>query len=271
MALTTDAAGATERGRYRRDNEDAFLVSVDANLYAVVDGVGGRPDGHDAAELVIATLREQCRGEADIGVLDAALRAAHERLQATSRARGHDRNMAAVGTVAWLRPRADRVVVGHIGDSRLFILDAQGVGEQVTEDEIEDSHWDSGPRAVGGNGVRRALGVEDQPGVTLDDMVEELALPPDRVLVLVTDGVSEQLSRAQICAVVAATRTSAECVGAVMAAVEQGEAANGRGDNASVVVVRQSRSGAGLRRVAMAFGLVLGIGGLLWAAYRSSP
>ena len=49
MAGRIDAAGATDPGRVRAENEDRFYIDVERGIYLVVDGVGGHAAGEVAA------------------------------------------------------------------------------------------------------------------------------------------------------------------------------------------------------------------------------
>ena len=50
------AIGATDVGRKRRHNEDAFLVMPEAGLFAVADGLGGHVSGELASRMAVDEL-----------------------------------------------------------------------------------------------------------------------------------------------------------------------------------------------------------------------
>ncbi|MCJ8518550.1 serine/threonine protein phosphatase PrpC [Pseudorhizobium tarimense] len=54
-----EAEAATRRGYSHAYNEDAYLVSVDAHVFAVADGMGGHRDGHRASNLVVSALAKK--------------------------------------------------------------------------------------------------------------------------------------------------------------------------------------------------------------------
>ena len=49
-------AVASDRGRVRLDNQDACLVAETQGLFAVADGMGGRPAGAEAARMIVQML-----------------------------------------------------------------------------------------------------------------------------------------------------------------------------------------------------------------------
>ena len=68
------AAGATDPGLQRDNNEDRFHVDASRGLFMVVDGVGGQAAGGEAAELALSMLR--ARLERETGPVDERVREA---------------------------------------------------------------------------------------------------------------------------------------------------------------------------------------------------
>ena len=56
------AAGATDPGLQRDNNEDRFHVDAARGLFMVIDGVGGQAAGGEAAELALSMLRARLEG-----------------------------------------------------------------------------------------------------------------------------------------------------------------------------------------------------------------
>ena len=130
------AAAATDIGRVRDGNEDAYLN--DAPLFAVADGMGGHQGGEVASRLALETLevlfkrgrgtprRPPPRGE-PCGVRS---------LQSRRRGRGMGTTLTAA--VA----EAGRLRLAHVGDSRAHLLRDGGL------------HADRGPHARPADGER---------------------------------------------------------------------------------------------------------------------
>lgn len=58
------AAGDTDTGKKRTNNEDSLLIDERAGLYAVADGIGGHSGGEVASSMAVETLLEIMKGHA---------------------------------------------------------------------------------------------------------------------------------------------------------------------------------------------------------------
>ncbi len=67
-------AGASDAGRVRRNNEDAWHVDGDRGIFLVVDGIGGQAAGEKAAEIAVERLR--ARLERQTGTTEQRIREA---------------------------------------------------------------------------------------------------------------------------------------------------------------------------------------------------
>ncbi len=168
------AFGATDVGRLRERNEDAFSVDEEVGCYLVADGLGGLPCGDVASRLARGAARGYLRrrraalvaGTAG-DVLGRAVGAAHRRILRAAIADPSLEGMATTLSVLWLVD-GGRGHVAHVGDSRVYRLGRGGLS-QLTEDhtvamdmvrsgeatieEAEQSFaWDLLTRTVGGHG-----------------------------------------------------------------------------------------------------------------------
>ena len=124
-------AGATDPGRKRRRNEDAYVIQPP--LFAVADGMGGAQAGEIAAQIAAAVLQdspERADGsgsERVVGLIQEANRRVYERA-------GADESLSGMGTTMTVALVEDDVVhIGHVGDSRAYLV-REGSVEQLTED-----------------------------------------------------------------------------------------------------------------------------------------
>jgi PPM family protein phosphatase len=123
-------AGASDTGRKRRRNEDAYVVAPP--LFAVADGMGGAQAGEVASKLAAAALEDTDPGalagsERVISLIQEANRRVYERSNADPSASG----MGTTMTVALVEGGV--VTFGHVGDSRAYLL-RDAAMEQLTED-----------------------------------------------------------------------------------------------------------------------------------------
>src|SRR6266571_1076768 len=123
-------ARASDTGRRRRRNEDAYVVAPP--LFAVADGMGGAQAGEVASKLAAAALEDTDPGalsgsERVISLIQEANRRVYERSNADPSASG----MGTTMTVALVEGSV--VTFGHVGDSRAYLA-RDGRLEQLTDD-----------------------------------------------------------------------------------------------------------------------------------------
>lgn len=234
---------ATDVGRVRRVNEDAYLALPP--VFVVADGMGGH-DGGDVASRTVVEELEALGGTAHDAAAGAeavrqALDRAQERVAAWSRDHGAQRGRASyAGTtaVAALLVRAEEGpawLVANLGDSRAYRL-LDGRLEQVSVDhslvqELVDAGTITAEQAAvhpERNVVTRAVGGAERGEV--DFFL--LPLPAGRLL-LCSDGVNGMLDHAELEGVLAGVADPRDCAERVVAAAVEA----GGEDNATAVVV----------------------------------
>ena len=235
-------AGASDPGRMRPNNEDAFHIDADRGIFLVVDGIGGHAAGERAAAIAVERVRarlERQTGTAEQRIREAITMANNEILHS---ARGNPdwRGMACVLTLVLLENGS--AVVGHVGDSRLYHIrrgeirkvthDHSPVGEREDNRELSEAEAMRHPRR---NEVFRDVGSEEHSPDD-QDFIEVIRIPfePEAALLLCSDGLSDQVASNDI-------RTAVEQHGgAPDAAVEELIAAANRAggkDNVTVVLI----------------------------------
>ena len=198
------AASATDQGRVRGNNEDAFLVDDDRALFAVADGMGGHRGGEVASHTAIEALRAAVANGTPLH--DAITRA---NLAVLARAAGDD-ELTGMGTTltAIVAIGGRQLLIGHVGDSRAYLLhngelhratdDHSLVEELVREGRLTPEQAESHPqRAI----VTRALGVDDDVDVdlyTLEvDAGDRVVLCSDGLTTMVRERDIERLARSE--------------------------------------------------------------------------
>lgn len=129
----------TDRGLNpkRAANEDRFLVLEERGLFLVADGVGGRRGGQVASQTVVDVFAETFAGPPKLDVrlaLEAAIVEANRRVFQKSIASADLEGMAT--TIVALAVDGRGVVIGHVGDSRLYRFEG-GLLSALTEDHSE--------------------------------------------------------------------------------------------------------------------------------------
>ena len=257
MAL--DYGFRSDAGRVRENNEDSVCFAPELNLFVLSDGMGGQASGEVASRLAAETIVARCResdesassagsangadGASEIperladGVR-AANRAVHQASQTSKELRG----MGATVVAVWFTK--ERVHVAHVGDSRAYRLRA-GQLEQLTQDHsfvAEQVRRGAMTEQEAGssnlqNVLTRALGVDDEVPVDVDG---QLLLEGDTIL-LCSDGLTRELSDAQIAAVLGEAGDAQDAAELLVALANQA----GGEDNITAVVVRNAPKAAG--------------------------
>lgn len=225
-ALLMRSAAATDRGRVRANNQDAFVERPDLGVWVVADGLGGHRDGEIAS-------REVCDALADLAPaaeFDRLVEAAVERIQQVN-AHLYRGSAGAVltercgSTVAALLARGARCAVLWAGDSRVYRWRAGHLERLTTDHSIGEPDPVTGRQEA--HAITRAVGVA--ASVAVDVACHELRAG-DR-FILCSDGLTRIVTDAQLQERLAMTDLPA-MVSALIALALDG----GGPDNVTVVV-----------------------------------
>ncbi|MGA2132464.1 MAG: protein phosphatase 2C domain-containing protein [Bryobacteraceae bacterium] len=242
VAVGWRAGVATDTGLVRASNEDRYWIDGDHGAFLVVDGVGGRAAGETAAETAVEAIRaELAQGEGSAeDRVRRAIAGANNRIYDLARDSESLRGMACVLTLALVD--ADAMVIGHVGDSRLYLIwnggirkltsDHSPVGEGEDSGELTEVQAMLHPRR---NEVFRDVGSRPHDAGD-DDFIEvrRCHFKPDAAFLLCSDGLSDLLPAASIRDIVERYDGDPEVV-----ARELVEAANeaGGSDNVTALLV----------------------------------
>lgn len=230
------AGGASDVGRVRNKNQDAWLIHD--HVYAVADGMGGHQGGEVAARIAVEVLEREIVGPTSESLVSAAHMAnatIHEQSDRRPDLRGMGTTLCAMALVAD-DDGEDELAVINVGDSRLYLW-RDGELKQITRDHslVEDM------RASGQiteaeaavhphrNIVTRALGIS--PTVEVDEFII-VPRTGDRC-VICSDGLFNEVSAEKIGATL---RRLAEPRDAASELVRQANEGGGR-DNITCVVI----------------------------------
>jgi PPM family protein phosphatase len=201
------SSARTDIGRKRRHNEDSFLADDALGLYIVADGMGGHAAGEVASAQAIKSIHEALiegkpllesfartptveAREQVAQLMEKAILKASADIYATA---GTDLGKRGMGTtVVALLVTGKKAVVGHVGDSRVY-LHRNGRAHQLTEDHtfVQEqikrgliTREQAAGASENRNVITRAVGI--QPQVAVDTLVADV-LPGD-LFVLCSDG-----------------------------------------------------------------------------------
>ncbi len=251
--MRTVFAGMTDVGIVREHNEDSLLLMPDYRVVAVADGMGGHRSGDVASQLAVSTLSDffsitvghdgTWPFPADPNLTEeenyivTGLRLANRRIFDRSLKRIADFGMGTTIVAAMFTKTADRITVGHVGDSRCYrirddeiiqltrdhslVSDARQMAPWMTDEEI---------RQLPQNVITRALGIRED---VLVDLVTDDALLGD-IYILCSDGLSGMVTDEQMHEIV---RTTKSIEDACRELIERANLLGGT-DNITAVIAR---------------------------------
>ena len=201
------AAGKTDTGIVRSNNEDNFIVDEKLGLLLVADGMGGHAAGEIASKMAVSVIHDQLLGQQKFfgaynesyspstNNLNSALRVANlavfKAAESSPRLHGMGTTVAAVLTCG------NRLSIAHIGDSRVYLVrsgniaqltdDHSMINEQVMRDLITR---EEAVKSVNKNYLTKALGISAE----IEADLSELTLLSGDILLLCTDGLSNMIT-----------------------------------------------------------------------------
>jgi serine/threonine protein phosphatase PrpC len=240
-------------GRKRKGNEDSLYVNPEQKLFVVADGMGGHAAGEIASKVAVDAINEfVCLTGGDEEItwpfgldenisydgnrLKTAIRHANRRVLEATKEKSEYEGMAT--TVAAVLVDGDVANIGHVGDSRIYLLtpdeftqltsDHSWVNEQIQSGVISPDQARSHPLR---NVVTRALGGRTDLAVDM----QTRKMNEGELLLLCSDGLTTMVADDEIEAVLRAAEGDVE-----KGVQDLVGAANDHGgeDNITVVLVK---------------------------------
>lgn len=251
-----DIARLTDPGLVRDHNEDAVAGDVESGLLVLADGMGGYQAGEIASEMAVLTIVAELKeslSHCPPGELDPASGMQRESILIRDAV---DRANANIFQVAQTQQQCEgmgttlvvalftnnKVLVGHIGDSRMYRLRGNGFSQLTEDHSLLQEQISSGlitPEQAKfshqKNLVTRALGVD--PAVDLE--LHEYDVQPGDLYLICSDGLSDLVDDEDIYLTLSSLSANLE-----LAAHQLVQIANDKGgyDNVSVILARPVRS-----------------------------
>lgn len=236
----------TDTGMARDNNEDAVAFDPLTHLCLLADGMGGYNAGEVASGMACAFIKSemgrwlsQTGRNANSKEVRRALEICVENANhSIFNAANSNPQYAGMGTTLVVGVfQEDRLMLGHIGDSRCYRLRGTEL-QQITKDHsLLQEQIDAGlitPEqaltSLNRNLVTRALGVEDSVMVEVNEHRVEVA----DVYLMCSDGLSDMITDAKVAGIMLAGTSLEQTARQLIAAANE---AGGR-DNISVLLVQ---------------------------------
>jgi protein phosphatase len=249
MSYVIQAAGLTDIGLVRKNNEDNFGYDLRSGIFVVCDGMGGQQAGELASKIAVDTVlgyfveppdtttdgvsrfEGVSRRAADLG---AAVQLANHSIH---EAGARDMTIAGMGsTIVAVVVEGNQFSIANVGDSRIYLIrknevaqltqDHSLVMEQVrrglmTLEEAENSKMQ--------NVIVRALGTDD----TVEPDLADHEFTSEDVLLLCSDGLSRYVKEDRMAEAINQESLDKACSDLIEAAK-----AGGSDDNITCLLIR---------------------------------
>ncbi len=237
-----ESASVSDRGlnEKRPHNEDSFLEVPARGIFAVADGVGGAEAGEVASQMAVEILAEAFANDTELSDAEEVMRLALEQANdAIHRMANELPQLSSMATtIVALHVAGNIATIGHVGDSRLYRLDADGALYQETADhsmvaeEVRAGRMtaEQAENHPGKNIISRALGAE--PTVEVD--LKTIMVGPDTTFLICSDGVTRHVSDGELSELL----RSGERLGDICEKIKNICFERGAEDNLTAVLVR---------------------------------
>lgn len=252
LSDTLQIVRLTDIGLKRDHNEDAIASDAEIGLVVLADGMGGYKAGEVASEIAVLTIVAELKEamlELEPGQIDPvtdmqaesllvmdAVKKANESIYFVSQ---DQPQCAGMGTTLVMGMFTNnKLLVGHIGDSRMYRLRDDGLTRLTEDHSLLQEQLNSGlitpeqaKTSANKNLVTRALGVDPEVELELNEFDVEVG----DIYLLCSDGLTDLVEDEEIHSTLSSLHTNLE-----LAANHLIQMANDKGgtDNISVILVR---------------------------------
>lgn len=236
--------GATDTGRRRETNQDAFLTVYP--LFVVADGMGGHVGGEIASASTVERLGAMVgKGEVSPKTIEKALTKAVADIVSHPEATDEGTGTTLTGVYLDTDEATESWVTLNIGDSRVYLLRDGGLTQLTTDHSVVQELMAAGRLSAEeaenhpyGNVITRAVGPSE--GVAPDYVRVEIV--DGDAFVICSDGLTKELTDYGIGHFLVENEEPKAAVEAMMNAALE----NGGRDNVTIIVLKVARTGAGV-------------------------
>lgn len=241
-----EAAYLSHPGPSGATNEDYALADCSIGIFAVADGMGGRPGGDQASKIAVESLAEYLRSVSpetrlNGAVLDQAVLAANTSVRKLADC---DPLLSGSGTTlsaVVLLGRFGRIV--HVGDSRIYIYRGNELHRLTEDHTLANDILGEGKgtsASIGNPSLRNMLSrsVGTEPHVQAD--IRALELLPRDTFLLCTDGLVRSINEERICEVL---RDERSCdIAWACGEIVQNALLSSPKDNLTLLIMRRNKA-----------------------------
>jgi serine/threonine protein phosphatase PrpC len=194
-------------GNVRKNNEDFYGEKqlAGGHVFVVCDGMGGHSGGEIASQKAVECILDYCtrsRGENAVQMIHEAIKFANSQVHGFASMNPEYKGMGTTCVVVFIT-NSNKLYYGHVGDSRLYLHNKQGL-RSITKDhsyvqylvdigDIKESEMESHPSK---NQILRALGIDEV--VKPEVCPEPLNPQPGDTFLLCSDGLNGMINHDEI-------------------------------------------------------------------------
>lgn len=227
------AYGATNVGKVRKNNEDAFKISNKDKIYLLADGMGGHLGGEFASSMAVQELEKLLVDVKDKAEIKEAIEEVNRKIYQKSL---EDENLSGMGTtLSLIKILDDHLYFANIGDSRIYCLKGKDLIQLTIDDsyvnyllEVGAITSDQAKDHPKKNVLLKALGTTDD----IEVFVQGVQWEEDDLYLLCSDGLTNMLEEEEIQEII----SSNEAEKAVDLLINQALDRGGK-DNITVIVL----------------------------------
>lgn len=242
-----EAAAATDPGNVRQYNEDCIAMDPELGVIVVADGMGGHRAGElasaMAAQIVLTGLRQRLPELRPDTPQHSPLLAVEESINRAnsaiwSAAQAHAGQLGMGTTLALALFHDNRLVIAHIGDSRVYRMREGSLQLMTRDDSLLREEVDAGliSAAEAGESHNRSLVTQALGGAAqVTAHVQQVDAAPGDIVLVCSDGLNDLVEDADIELILQELRTNLPLAAQLLVQTAKD---NGGYDNVSAIVAR---------------------------------
>src|SRR6201993_1369705 len=249
MSLVIQAAGSTDIGLVRKNNEDNYGYDLQHGIFVVCDGMGGQQAGETASKIAVDTVLDYFRRSRDIApvngasfegvspravALGTAIQLANQAIHESGASNLHHAGMGS--TIVAVAVEGNLFSIANLGDSRIYLIRKNKVRQLTSDHSLVMEQVRRGlmtleeaGRSKMQNVIVRALGTDD----TVEPDLADHEFSPEDVLLLCSDGLSRYVKEDKIAEAANQDSLDKACSDLIEAAK-----AGGSDDNITCLLIR---------------------------------